>query len=83
MVNTDKVKDEIKGYKDVFQEKFKNRIVALNDNREIVSWALSTAGIDINDVTPETIAKIKPTSRMAAPGESLRFRQPENRAPER
>ena len=61
VVNTDKVKDDIKGYKDVFQEKFKNRIVALNDNREIVSWALSTAGIDINDVTPETIAKIKPT----------------------
>jgi len=60
VVNTDKVKDDIKGYKDVFQEKFKNRIVALNDNREIVSWALSTAGIDINDVTPETIARIKP-----------------------
>ena len=60
VVNTDKVKDDIKGYKDVFQEKFKNRIVVLNDNREIVSWALSTAGVDINDVTPETIAKIKP-----------------------
>lgn len=60
VVNTDKVKDDIKGYKDVFQPKFKNRIVVLNDNREIVSWALSTAGIGINDVTPETIAKIKP-----------------------
>ncbi len=60
VVNTDKVKDEIKGYKDVFQPKFKNRIVVLNDNREIVSWALSTAGIDINDVTPATIEKIKP-----------------------
>ncbi len=60
VVNTDKVKDEIKGYKDVFQAKFKNRIVALNDNREIVSWALATAGIDINDVTPATIEKIKP-----------------------
>ena len=60
VVNTDKVKDDIKGYKDVFQPKFKNRIVALNDNREIVSWALSTEGIDINDVTPATIEKIKP-----------------------
>ena len=27
VVNTDKVKDDIKGYKDVFQSKFKNRIV--------------------------------------------------------
>lgn len=60
VVNTDKVKDDIKGYKDVFQPKFKDRIVVLNDNREIVSWALSTAGIDINDVTPATIEKIKP-----------------------
>ncbi len=60
VVNTEKVKDDIKGYKDVFQPKFKNRIVVLNDNREIVSWALSMAGIDINDVTPATIEKIKP-----------------------
>jgi spermidine/putrescine transport system substrate-binding protein/spermidine/putrescine transport system permease protein len=60
VVNTEKIKDDIKGYKDVFQPKFKNRIVVLNDNREIVSWALSTEGIDINDVTPATIAKIKP-----------------------
>ena len=29
VVNTDKVKDDIKGYKDVFQAKFKNRIVVL------------------------------------------------------
>ena len=61
VVNTAKVKDDIKGYKDVFQSKFKNRIVVLNDNREIVSWAISTQGIDINDVTPATIEKIKPT----------------------
>ena len=67
VVNTDKVKDEIKGYKDVFQPKFKNRIVVLNDNREIVSWALATAGIDINDVTPATIEKIKPTLKQWLP----------------
>ena len=84
VVNTEKVKDDIKGYKDVFQPKFKNRIVVLNDNREIVSWALSTEGIDINDVTPATIEKIKPTPQgMAAAGESLRLGQPENRAAQR
>ena len=32
----------IKGYKDVFQEKYKGRIVVLDDPREIVSWALAT-----------------------------------------
>jgi spermidine/putrescine transport system substrate-binding protein len=60
VINTEKVKDDIKGYRDVFQEKFKGRIVALNDNREIVSWALAAEGIDINAVTPENLAKIKP-----------------------
>ena len=44
VVNTDKVKDPISGYRDVFKPKYKNRIVVLNDNREIVSWALVTLG---------------------------------------
>lgn len=59
-VNTDKVKEPITGYKDVFQAKYKNRIVALNDNREIVSWALNCLGIDVNAVTPENLDKTKP-----------------------
>jgi spermidine/putrescine transport system substrate-binding protein len=60
VVNTDKVKDDVKGYKDVFQEKFKGRIVVLDDPREIVSWALATIGKGPNDVTPENLAAIKP-----------------------
>jgi len=60
VVNTDKVKDEITGYKDVFQEKYKGRIVALNDNREIASWALNTLGIGCNDFSDENLEKIKP-----------------------
>jgi len=60
VVNTDKVKDDIRGYKDVFQDKFKGRIVVLNDNREIVSWALNTLGIPINQITPETLDKARP-----------------------
>lgn len=39
VVNTEKVKDLIKGYKDVFQPRHKDRLVVLNDNREIVTWA--------------------------------------------
>lgn len=61
VVNTAKIKDEIKGYKDVFQAKYKGRIVIVNDNREMVSWALAANGLSLNEITPETLAKIKPT----------------------
>lgn len=60
VVNTDVVKEPIRGYKDVFQPKFKNRIVVVNDNRELVSWVLVTLGLDQNDITPANLAKVKP-----------------------
>jgi spermidine/putrescine transport system permease protein len=60
VVNTEKVKEPIRGFRDVFQPKFRNRIVVVNDNREIVSWALVTLGIDQNDITPATLAKSRP-----------------------
>ncbi len=60
VVNTDVVKEPIRGYKDVFQEKFKNRIVVVNDNRELVSWVLVTLGLDQNDITPANLAKVRP-----------------------
>ncbi len=59
-VNTEKVKTPIKGFSDVFVPALKNRIVVLDDSREIVSWALGEAGLGINDVSPENLAKIKP-----------------------
>jgi len=60
VVNTEKVKDPIKGFDDVFQEKYRGRIVILDDPREIVSWALATLGRGPNDVSPETLAMVKP-----------------------
>jgi spermidine/putrescine transport system permease protein len=60
VVNTAKVKTPITGYRDVFQPQFKNRIVVLNDNREIVSWALNTLGLPINEITPASLAKARP-----------------------
>ncbi|HEY8995520.1 MAG TPA: spermidine/putrescine ABC transporter substrate-binding protein [Lacunisphaera sp.] len=60
VVNTEVVKDEIKGYKDVFQDKFKDRLVVLNDNREIVSWALDSLGLSPNEITAATLAKARP-----------------------
>ena len=59
-VNTEKIKTPITSFKDVFIPAHKNRIVVLDDAREIVSWALGEAGLGINDVTPENLAKIKP-----------------------
>ena len=61
VVNTDVVKDSIHGYGDVFQDKYKGRIVVVADNREMVSWALDAAGIPINDITPANLKKIRPT----------------------
>lgn len=58
-VNRAKVKDPIKSYNDVFQDKHKKRIVVLDDNRELVSWALASLGIGINDITKENLEKAK------------------------
>jgi spermidine/putrescine transport system substrate-binding protein len=60
VVNTDKVKTPIKGYRDVFQAQFKDRIVVLDDNREIVSWALDTLGLPVNTITAANLAKARP-----------------------
>jgi len=58
-VNKQKVKDPIKTYADVFQDKYKKRIVVLDDNREMVSWALASLGKGINDITKENLEAAK------------------------
>lgn len=60
VVNTAKITEPIKGYKDVFSGKYANRIVVLNDAREIVTWALASLGLPINEITPENLEKVKP-----------------------
>ncbi len=59
-VNTELVTDDIKGFNDVFQDKFKKNIVVLDDAREIVSWALETQGIPVNEVSDENLEKVRP-----------------------
>ncbi len=59
IINRGKIKDEIKGYGDVFQDKYKKRIVVLDDSREMVSWALASLGIGINEITTENLDKAK------------------------
>ena len=60
VVNTAKIKEPVKGYKDLFSGKYKKRIVVLSDSREIVTWAMYTLGLPINEVTPEALEKVKP-----------------------
>ena len=60
VVNTAKVKEPVTGLKDVFSGKYKKRIVVLNDAREIVTWAMNTLALPINEVTPDALEKVKP-----------------------
>lgn len=60
VVNTEKVKTPVKSYRDVFQPRFKDRIVILNDSREIVSFALHALGLPINTINADSLAKTRP-----------------------
>lgn len=60
VVNTAVVKDEIRGYKDVFRPKFRNRLVVLDDNREIVTWALYASGLPANEINAASLARVRP-----------------------
>jgi spermidine/putrescine transport system substrate-binding protein len=60
VVNTDKVKQPVAGFSDVFQPAYAGRIVILDDALEIVSWALATAGIGIDGITRENLEKARP-----------------------
>ena len=61
VVNTAKIKEPVLGYADVFQPKYKGRIVVLDDALEIVTWALAANGLGPNDVTKANLEKIRPT----------------------
>ena len=60
VVNTEKAKEPVKGYADLFSDKYKNRIVAVDDGRELVVGALYTLGIGLNDITPKNLDKARP-----------------------
>jgi len=60
VINTEKVKQPVTGYADVFQPKYKGRIVILDDALEIVTWGLATLGIGPDGVTKENLEKVRP-----------------------
>jgi spermidine/putrescine transport system permease protein len=59
VVNTELVQDDIKNYSDVFKPENKGRIIVLDDAREIVSWALLSQGLSVNDVSDENLEKAR------------------------
>ena len=60
VVNTAKIKEPVLGYGDVFQQKYKGRIVVLDDALEIVTWALATQGLGPDAVTKANLEKVRP-----------------------
>lgn len=60
VINTERVKEPVTSYAQVFDAKHKGRIVVLDDSREVVGWALDALGLGANAVTPENLAKVKP-----------------------
>ncbi|MBC7783877.1 MAG: spermidine/putrescine ABC transporter substrate-binding protein [Burkholderiales bacterium] len=61
--NGEKIKDPITGFKDIFQDKYKKRLVVLDDAREFASWVMVAQGIDVNAVTKDNLAKIRPQQK--------------------
>lgn len=56
-VNTDKIKDNIKSYKDLLNPKYKDTMVVVEDARPIVGAALMANGYKINDTSDDALKK--------------------------
>jgi len=56
-VNTDKIKDNIKSYKDLLNPKYKDTMVVVEDARPVVGIALMENGYKINDTSDEGLKK--------------------------
>src|SRR4030095_16807021 len=61
VVNNAKNKEPVTGYGDVFQDKYKGRIVVLDDALEIVTWGLATEGLGPDAVTKANLTKVRAT----------------------
>ena len=60
VINTELIKDDIKGFADVFKPQNQGKIVVLDDAREITAWALLSLGIPINELSDANLEKVKP-----------------------
>ena len=53
--NKDKINDDIKGYNDLLNKKYKNNIVFLDDQRIVIGLALMALGYDMNETDPNKL----------------------------
>lgn len=58
-VNRENVTEEVKGYKDLLNSKYKNDIVMLDDQRIVIGMSLLANGYDMNSVSKEELATTK------------------------
>ena len=58
-VNTDKVKDNITSYADLFDSKYKNQLVVLDDYRAIIGVAARSIGMSMNETDPTKLDQVK------------------------
>lgn len=58
-VDTSKIKTPIKSYADLWNPKFKNSIVVLDDERAVIGMALKKLGYSINETSPKALAEAK------------------------
>lgn len=57
-VNTDKVKTDIKGYKDLFDSSLKGQIVALDDYRAVIGMTERSMGLSMNETDTSKLSKV-------------------------
>jgi len=71
VVNTEAVKEPIHTWADVFSGKYHGRIVAVNDQREMVAWALASLGMPITQIDNDSLARTEPVLRQWLPQISI------------
>lgn len=58
-VNRDHIKDDITCYNDLLDEKYKNNIVLLDDQRIVIGMALQANGYDMNEISKDKLNDAK------------------------
>ncbi len=58
-VNTSKITGSITSYADLFDEKYKQQMVVLDDYRAIIGVAARSIGLSMNETDPDKLAQVK------------------------
>lgn len=58
-INRDKVTSDVTSWEELWNPAYKNRVVLLDDSREVIGMALRVVGADLNATDPAELAKAK------------------------